>query len=135
DHKAEARVGIVAFDMCRDFFHRFVQISAGLIIAGRCTNRKPSCAVICGTHDEDRKSTRLNSSHVKISYAVFCLKKKKTDKLKHTYNRENKRQGDITHIYKTINTTEYLQITIKQHNDSKILIHLDIINIMNNNIQ
>src|SRR5215208_1090330 len=29
-------------------------------------------------HDEDRKSTRLNSSHVAISYAVFCLKKKKT---------------------------------------------------------
>src|SRR5690606_40750572 len=27
--------------------------------------------------DEDRKSTRLNSSHVKISYAVFCLKKKR----------------------------------------------------------
>src|SRR5690606_41656268 len=27
--------------------------------------------------DADRKSTRLNSSHVKISYAVFCLKKKK----------------------------------------------------------
>src|SRR5690554_7506487 len=27
--------------------------------------------------DEDRKSTRLNSSHVRISYAVFCLKKKK----------------------------------------------------------
>src|SRR5690606_41802710 len=30
--------------------------------------------------DADRKSTRLNSSHVKISYAVFCLKKKKQDK-------------------------------------------------------
>src|SRR5690606_42064867 len=28
----------------------------------------------------DRKSTRLNSSHVKISYAVFCLKKKKIEK-------------------------------------------------------
>src|SRR5690554_7402856 len=27
----------------------------------------------------DRKSTRLNSSHVRISYAVFCLKKKKTE--------------------------------------------------------
>src|SRR5690606_40379520 len=27
----------------------------------------------------DRKSTRLNSSHVKISYAVFCLKKKKNE--------------------------------------------------------
>src|SRR3712207_8845601 len=29
-------------------------------------------------HDADRKSTRLNSSHANISYAVFCLKKKKT---------------------------------------------------------
>src|SRR3989442_8029314 len=28
----------------------------------------------------DRKSTRLNSSHVRISYAVFCLKKKKQEK-------------------------------------------------------
>src|SRR3712207_8419725 len=28
-------------------------------------------------HAEDRKSTRLNSSHANISYAVFCLKKKK----------------------------------------------------------
>src|SRR5438067_8272631 len=28
---------------------------------------------------EDRKSTRLNSSHVSISYAVFCLKKKKNE--------------------------------------------------------
>src|SRR5690606_41894833 len=28
---------------------------------------------------QDRKSTRLNSSHVKISYAVFCLKKKKNN--------------------------------------------------------
>src|SRR5215469_17474205 len=28
---------------------------------------------------QDRKSTRLNSSHVEISYAVFCLKKKKTN--------------------------------------------------------
>src|SRR3712207_8333801 len=30
--------------------------------------------------EEDRKSTRLNSSHANISYAVFCLKKKKTNK-------------------------------------------------------
>src|SRR5699024_12110395 len=40
-------------------------------------NRSASCynklVLICG----DRKSTRLNSSHVSISYAVFCLKKKK----------------------------------------------------------
>src|SRR2546430_10327431 len=32
-------------------------------------------------HRSDRKSTRLNSSHSQISYAVFCLKKKKTDAL------------------------------------------------------
>src|SRR5688500_20085333 len=31
-----------------------------------------------GFLEEDRKSTRLNSSHLVISYAVFCLKKKKT---------------------------------------------------------
>src|SRR5690554_7231169 len=33
--------------------------------------------------EEDRKSTRLNSSHVRISYAVFCLKKKKKKKKKY----------------------------------------------------
>src|SRR5699024_12681962 len=32
------------------------------------------------TYEIDRKSTRLNSSHVSISYAVFCLKKKKKSK-------------------------------------------------------
>src|SRR4051812_49819519 len=37
----------------------------------------------------DRKSTRLNSSHMSISYAVFCLKKKRDVKLhKHTYSSE-----------------------------------------------
>src|SRR3712207_7182756 len=34
--------------------------------------------------NKDRKSTRLNSSHANISYAVFCLKKKK---ITHTYTR------------------------------------------------
>src|SRR6266446_9470060 len=33
----------------------------------------------------DRKSTRLNSSHLVISYAVFCLKKKKTNKNQQNY--------------------------------------------------
>src|SRR5690606_40675582 len=44
------------------------------------------CIAVFGKHQNtggghiqtDRKSTRLNSSHVKISYAVFCLKKKTT---------------------------------------------------------
>src|SRR5438132_14223872 len=38
---------------------------------------------------EDRKSTRLNSSHTVISYAVFCLKKKKKKK-----KRKKQRQGE-----------------------------------------
>src|SRR2546430_4307130 len=42
----------------------------------------------CGKHrsrvaEQDRKSTRLNSSHSQISYAVFCLKKKKKKENKH----------------------------------------------------
>src|SRR5699024_12237340 len=40
-------------------------------------------AVVAG---EDRKSTRLNSSHVSISYAVFCLKKKRTYPLHDHYS-------------------------------------------------
>src|SRR4051794_41645865 len=42
----------------------------------------------------DRKSTRLNSSHPSISYAVFCLKKKKNDQshVKRTTTHPNRRQ-------------------------------------------
>src|SRR5258705_8107037 len=36
----------------------------------------------------DRKSTRLNSSHLGISYAVFCLKKKKKDKIEKEETKE-----------------------------------------------
>src|SRR5690242_21580453 len=39
---------------------------------------------------EDRKSIRLNSSHMSISYAVFCLKKKKKKKSTHNYQSNNK---------------------------------------------
>src|SRR5918996_3700947 len=42
-----------------------------------------ACAARSGI---DRKSTRLNSSHLVISYAVFCLKKKKTDRGRITIN-------------------------------------------------
>src|SRR5690606_42146149 len=45
-------------------------------------------ALVVVTEDLDRKSTRLNSSHVKISYAVFCLKKKKKKKKITTANNE-----------------------------------------------
>src|SRR2546426_6501737 len=45
------------------------------------TERRAHAGLIHDRHhdDGDRKSTRLNSSHLVISYAVFCLKKKKTN--------------------------------------------------------
>src|SRR5690606_41379449 len=46
----------------------------------RCADVDTESALLTCNAVEDRKSTRLNSSHVKISYAVFCLKKKKQQK-------------------------------------------------------
>src|SRR5437899_7121032 len=48
---------------------------------GAATGRRPARGDLGGT-PPDRKSTRLNSSHLGISYAVFCLKKKKNTKCK-----------------------------------------------------
>src|SRR5437588_5367431 len=45
---------------------------------------------------KDRKSTRLNSSHTVISYAVFCLKKKKKKNQKTNSGQINKRRLEIT---------------------------------------
>src|SRR3712207_8892676 len=39
---------------------------------------RDALVAVHGRHEADRKSTRLNSSHANISYAVFCLKKKTT---------------------------------------------------------
>src|SRR5207245_10475646 len=51
--------------------------------AGRVLRLSVQRAVPAGPPDGgDRKSTRLNSSHGSISYAVFCLKKKKINKIK-----------------------------------------------------
>src|SRR3712207_8622885 len=47
-------------------------------IEGRLDRPETIAAVAVGAQPRDRKSTRLNSSHANISYAVFCLKKKKT---------------------------------------------------------
>src|SRR2546430_13519954 len=41
--------------------------------------RNSDVRAVLGVEGLDRKSTRLNSSHSQISYAVFCLKKNKTD--------------------------------------------------------
>src|SRR6266496_4957378 len=60
------------------------------------TMRPQPCAFMCGYTAciaQDRKSTRLNSSHVEISYAVFCLKKKK----KNTYKPHRTKKNNTTH--------------------------------------
>src|SRR5262245_64998084 len=48
-------------------------------IRGRCTRPWINRRCLAGSISGDRKSTRLNSSHLGISYAVFCLKKKKKE--------------------------------------------------------
>src|SRR5438552_14979561 len=77
-----------AEDGIRDDLVTGVQTCA-LPICGRQPDHAPPAArhrsggargsALCARHRLDRKSTRLNSSHQIISYAVFCLKKKKKE--------------------------------------------------------
>src|SRR5256885_2800194 len=61
-------------------------------------------------HPSDRKSTRLNSSHLVISYAVFCLKKKKK-----TFNLRvlDKRHRTDRHLYRCVHATH--NISVRRH--------------------
>src|SRR5438034_6401542 len=52
----------------------------------------------------DRKSTRLNSSHTVISYAVFCLKKKKKNKKKNKVTNINAIPNDINSMMQMAHT-------------------------------
>src|SRR5256885_12266459 len=63
----------------------------------------------CIAKDRDRKSTRLNSSHLVISYAVFCLKKKK--KLRTRYTNRLSTTPLPTHHF----TTPTLQPAMDSH--------------------
>src|SRR5690606_41747827 len=68
-------VGAILFERTMDGAVDGVPVPQALIAKGVV----PFLKIDKGLEDEvngDRKSTRLNSSHVKISYAVFCLKKK-----------------------------------------------------------
>src|SRR5690349_22040586 len=68
----------------RPAVRRLVDVHLDSLLAGRAAGRdqahhQPGDPIWAGPVRpvRDRKSTRLNSSHVEISYAVFCLKKKK----------------------------------------------------------
>src|SRR5689334_23398996 len=77
--------------------HDALPICSSRRSGGRTTSR-PATARSCSrgrwtstnSFSPDRKSTRLNSSHSSISYAVFCLKKKKNKKQKN--NKQKQRQ-------------------------------------------
>src|SRR2546426_2295580 len=62
-----------------DTFRRLLPPARLAREAARRVHPPPLCAQVglAAEDGEDRKSTRLNSSHLVISYAVFCLKKKK----------------------------------------------------------
>src|SRR5689334_24221502 len=49
-----------------------IERADAVVVGSGCTDQERAGSVV-----EDRKSTRLNSSHSSISYAVFCLKKKR----------------------------------------------------------
>src|SRR5437868_12176317 len=71
---------------CRRAGWRF---SGGLLLAAGCGLKLAPLLLTPSLSPQpaarDRKSTRLNSSHVSISYAVFCLKKKKRTKQNSSY--------------------------------------------------
>src|SRR5688572_32076297 len=68
-------------DRCADR-HRGVCRTVGVALVGPAADTQRGFHLLVQTGTQDRKSTRLNSSHSQISYAVFCLKKKKTKKKK-----------------------------------------------------
>src|SRR5690606_41545660 len=64
--------------VCKQLITGTYQLDAAGNMVCSKRDRAHRLCISCGKliQSQDRKSTRLNSSHVKISYAVFCLKKK-----------------------------------------------------------
>src|SRR5437588_9089359 len=109
------------FDLCVSFFFSFffndtatteiytlslhdaLPILAKRLSPGPFTTHPMTATVMSSTpaysRRQDRKSTRLNSSHTVISYAVFCLKKKKK-KLKRIKSSKNKHQHTTHRTYR-----------------------------------
>src|SRR5207248_8983485 len=75
--RSRARFGVANRRRCVDNGSRLRRHRRGHLVDGE-PDASPGGSVMF----KDRKSTRLNSSHRTISYAVFCLKKKKKNKVK-----------------------------------------------------
>src|SRR5258708_13405631 len=72
----------------------------------RSCSQRPGWRLLGESRPADRKSTRLNSSHQIISYAVFCLKKKK--------NRKNAPEGELCYVVKSKVTSVSSDVYIKE---------------------
>src|SRR5690349_2620780 len=81
-HQLFDKLYALVFEELRVFLHAAIERHAHLPRARKDLWILDGDVVLqhVAAHRLDRKSTRLNSSHVEISYAVFCLKKKKTKK-------------------------------------------------------
>src|SRR5690606_41481918 len=66
-HRRHQALRLIALSCRSSTSHDYARIALSRVVTGRNAAVPGS-----GTLDVDRKSTRLNSSHVKISYAVFC---------------------------------------------------------------
>src|SRR5689334_23388596 len=70
-HRGDDRLGVLLLDLCPVRAHFYEAVRALF-----CSALVWLAAGAALAQNRDRKSTRLNSSHSSISYAVFCLKKK-----------------------------------------------------------
>src|SRR5690606_40892742 len=73
-HRGPRASALVELDVAEQPAVLRVRVPEG--VEGRALHRADPAEARHEARRQDRKSTRLNSSHVKISYAVFCLKKK-----------------------------------------------------------
>src|SRR5690606_41190450 len=64
------------------YTHQYIHITTEIATPQQLTITVKNDGDLIPEEEIDRKSTRLNSSHVKISYAVFCLKKKRNEHTK-----------------------------------------------------
>src|SRR5256885_7044347 len=78
---------VPAYPATATLFQGVVQRVVRLAVGGSWQYHRLSVTGNGGVPRPDRKSTRLNSSHLVISYAVFCLKKKKTERTSSLHRR------------------------------------------------
>src|SRR6266566_8271021 len=92
----------ILFFICFSFFFFFLMIRRPprstlfpytTLFRSRGRRRPAARTCWCPCRARDRKSTRLNSSHLVISYAVFCLKKKKKKNNRIDKKKKNKKKN------------------------------------------